>query len=539
MVATMTGERPDVAIIIIDALRYDCVPGAPASVHLRAAQASLPALPAFSRLVHGAHQFTQAVACAPYTPAALATLFTGLVPPEHGVRAHAATALNPDVRTLAAILSTAGYRTCFMNDYPDIVAPVGILKDAETTVSNETDALSWWDAFAGTPRFLVLHLWDVHKPYDMPVRHDLRGDYRRRVAAWQARLDEHNVATPPDLYRQVHAEAERHQVNVMQCLWEEALGWQAGLEGYLSGLQTFDCGRLRQLADNLATRGVLDQALVVITSDHGEGRSTGIYGRLNHSTALLDDVIRIPLFMRVPGIGAGTAIGRQVSQADIAPTLLDALGLLALRTPVRSGCGGRSLMPCLRGQDLPPAPAYAEISRARPTHDPADPLPGDPPSIVYQRMLRYPQRKIVLTGQMAKPDDEMLHAPTEVFVRRLYRDILGRFEGAGGLAWWLATLDEKDGKPNVQRRREAVRAFAESPEATSTPKHAIYDLGRDALEEHPRTPATDPLFWLRYRSSMRVMEEIERGARPGAPLLPAGSDEEIVAQRLQALGYIE
>ena len=191
------------------------------------------------------------------------------------------------------------------------------------------------------------------------------------------------------------------------------------------------------------------------------------------------------------------------------------------------------------GQELPPAPAYAEISRARPTHDPADPLPGDPPSIVYQRMLRYPQRKIVLTGQMAKPDDEMLHAPTEVFVRRLYRDILGRFEGASGLAWWLATLDEKDGKPNVQRRREAVRAFAESPEATSTPKHAIYDLGRDALEEHPRTPATDPLFWLRYRSSMRVMEEIERGARPGAPLLPAGSDEEIVAQRLQALGYIE
>lgn len=529
----------DVLLIVIDALRYDCVPGAPASAHLRAAQVTAPELPALAQLVHGAHQFTQAVACAPYTPAAFASLLTGLPPPEHGVRAHGASSLHPEVRTLASILGAAGYRTCVMSDYPDIVAPVGVLRDFQTRVADDEQALAWWEAQAPAPRFLMFHLWDVHKPYDMPVRKDLRGDYPQRVAAWRAKLNEHGVDIPADLDQQVHAEADRHRVNVMQCLWEAAYGWQGGLPAYMDGLRTFDGGRLRQLVESLRRPGVLDNALLVVTSDHGEGRTEGMHGRLNHSANLLDDVIRIPLFVRVPGAARAHATAGQVSQADIAPTVLDVLGLLAQRTPARASCGGRSLLPHLHGENMPAVPAYAEISLGRPRQGAADPLPGDPPSVVRQRMLRYPQRKVVLTGQMARLDGAWLRAPADVFVRRLYREILGRFEGADGLAWWLATLDEKDGKPNVRRRKAAARAFAGSPEATRAHKYAIFELERDPLEEQPRTPQTDRLFWLRFRAYASLLEQIERGARAGAPLLAAESDEELVAQRLQALGYIE
>jgi len=535
----MDKEYPAIVILVIDSLRYGSVPGAPYSPHLAATGLPRPSLPSFERLVSGAFHFTQAVACAPHTPAAIGSLLTGLLPPEHGIRAHAATSLSPGVRTLADILGEVGYRTCAMTDYPEVLERVGLLRDFQALAKDEEEAWAWWDGNRSQPRFLLLHMWDAHKPYGMPIHSSQRGTYAARLAAWQAQADEHGVRLPADLGNQAHSEVERHKVNVIQCLLEQKLGWQAGLAYYLDGLRDFDSGRLSRLVAACHDRDVLANSLFVVTADHGDGRAFDGYGRLSHASNLLDDVIRIPLFVRLPHDALGHQIHATVSQADILPTLLDLVGTPHLRTEPRTSECGRSLLPLLRGRKMKEMAAYAELSLARPTTR-RDWPEDTPSSVVRYRMLRLPNCKYLLTGSTFALTRQIIDAPADLFLRELYRGLLGRFEDGEGFAAWMHRLADADTRPDRETVRRAVaRGFAQTLEAGPIPKYAIYDLQQDPMEQKPQTPASRRLFWLRYRPHLQQMLAIAGRARPGAPLLRYDTADEIIRQRLAALGYIE
>lgn len=84
----------------------------------------------------------------------------------------------------------------------------------------------------------------------------------------------------------------------------------------------------------LATRTVL-----ILTADHGE--AFGEHGAKTHGTTLYDEELRVPLFVRIPGV-RHRRIDRLVSTIDIAPTVLD---LFAQPTP--HSYTGRSLLGCI------------------------------------------------------------------------------------------------------------------------------------------------------------------------------------------------
>jgi hypothetical protein len=92
---------------------------------------------------------------------------------------------------------------------------------------------------------------------------------------------------------------------------------------------------IRQLFDGLAAKGYLDDALVVVTSDHGEGLGERHWA---HGWDLYNEDIRIPLLLydAPPATYANLAFATQV---DIAPTILDRLGL-----PIPESWDGRSLL---------------------------------------------------------------------------------------------------------------------------------------------------------------------------------------------------
>ena len=113
--------RPSIIVILLDALRADCAPFMPETPHLRSLGLMRPELGALTDLVRGAFLFTQAMACSAYTTACVGSIFTGLLPPEHGVRAFDLTSLSNDVRTLAEILAESGYATCAMTDQPAVL----------------------------------------------------------------------------------------------------------------------------------------------------------------------------------------------------------------------------------------------------------------------------------------------------------------------------------------------------------------------------------------------------------------------------------
>jgi arylsulfatase A-like enzyme len=89
-----------------------------------------------------------------------------------------------------------------------------------------------------------------------------------------------------------------------------------------------------------------------LTADHGEEFFE--HGSWLHGGSLHEGVLHVPLAIRVAGL-APRRIADPVSTIDIAPTLIEALGL-----PPLPGLQGRSLLPAMRGEPLPERPSFAE-----------------------------------------------------------------------------------------------------------------------------------------------------------------------------------
>ncbi|MCX8036243.1 MAG: sulfatase-like hydrolase/transferase [Candidatus Sumerlaeia bacterium] len=103
-------------------------------------------------------------------------------------------------------------------------------------------------------------------------------------------------------------------------------------------------GRVLKKLDEL---GLAGNTLVIFTSDHGD--MVGAHGCIGKSiTGCYDDLVRIPLLMRLPGrIEAGTRVRQPVSQIDFMPTILDYAGV-----PVPENIHGKSLRPLIEGRKV-------------------------------------------------------------------------------------------------------------------------------------------------------------------------------------------
>lgn len=102
----------------------------------------------------------------------------------------------------------------------------------------------------------------------------------------------------------------------------------------------------------LEARGKLKNTVIILSSDHGESFEHNILG---HATGhLYEQITNIPLIIKEPGQTEGKVIHDIVRQIDIAPTILDLVNI-----PIPSWMIGRSLLPLLRGEKLPPVPAFS------------------------------------------------------------------------------------------------------------------------------------------------------------------------------------
>ena len=108
--------------------------------------------------------------------------------------------------------------------------------------------------------------------------------------------------------------------------------------------------KLGRLLGVLRERGLLKNAIVVVTSQHGEEFLE--HGGVGHAQ-LYGETLRVPLLVSVPGLKTGRVIDAQVRNVDILPTLLDALGIDAPKA-----IDGESLLPCVEGR-CPARPAYS------------------------------------------------------------------------------------------------------------------------------------------------------------------------------------
>jgi arylsulfatase A-like enzyme/Tfp pilus assembly protein PilF len=316
-------HRPNILLVTLDTVRADRMG------FLGSTRGLTPALDAFAR---ESAVFTHAYSQAPITTVSHATLLTGTYPPRHGV-SDFGTPLPAEVPYLPDLLRHAGYRTAafvgsLILDPRNGTAP-GFDRGFDTfdagfrlrqagddryhSVERRGDevaarAIRWLTGAGDGPTFVWVHLFDAHHPYDPPP------DLKRRFAA-------------------------------------------APYDGEIASVDRI-AGRLLQAAA-LST-------LVVVAADHGE--ALGDHGEDKHGVFLYDETIHVPLVVRLPDRrSAGARITSQVRLADVAPTVLDAIG-----EPVPAAIQGASLLPLLRGGsqgagqgERDERPVYAETDYPR------------------------------------------------------------------------------------------------------------------------------------------------------------------------------
>jgi choline-sulfatase len=121
----------------------------------------------------------------------------------------------------------------------------------------------------------------------------------------------------------------------------------------------------RQLGRVLAALEALpswDRTVVVVTADHGE--AFGEHGTHWHGVELWEELVRVPLLIRVPGV-APHHVAAARSQIDLAPTLLELMRAPLPPADARDAMSGRSLVSDLVGAPEPERPIYIELTPDR------------------------------------------------------------------------------------------------------------------------------------------------------------------------------
>jgi len=118
--------------------------------------------------------------------------------------------------------------------------------------------------------------------------------------------------------------------------------------------------RIGELLDELGDRGHLDDAIVVVASDHGEG--LGDHGLVAHIDQLYDSLLSVPLIMWAPGrLPQGVVVEEPVGLVDVYPTLAELAGL-----PRPEGVMGRCLVDLAHGRTVTPRPVPLLAETYRP-----------------------------------------------------------------------------------------------------------------------------------------------------------------------------
>ena len=339
--------RPDIILITVDALRAD---------HLGVYGYDRPTSPNLDALARESAVIRDHIAQAPYTKASMGSLFTGRFPSTHktytvsspfgeAMTGHIAgklpltDILDSRLWTLPAALSSVGYSTIGLTTNPFLLKDFGFANGfghyeflsgkGEFATAREVtrEALTQLERPTGRPVFLWMHLMEPHSPYAPPAK--VRAQFLPRLPPRPAPRD----VIPGWLDPSGSLDANHY----------EAL-YDAEISDVDSALGEF-FGALRRTSR-------WQQLVLVVTSDHGEEFFE--HGGFEHNLTLYDEMLRVPLLIKAPGLRPGLR-EIQSQSVDLAPTLACAAG-----AEVPRDLAGADIGPVLQGGVASEPIAFAE-----------------------------------------------------------------------------------------------------------------------------------------------------------------------------------
>lgn len=323
--ATQVPRPFNILILTCDAMRAD---------HLGAYGYPRPTSPQIDALAKESTVFSNAVGHSAWTGPGILSLLTGQYPAVHGMDTRHKM---PDrfLPTVLKDLEARGYRAAAFQATGDLYGNLGL--GTEDQMRHALPELlrrlrPEGAASSGEPPFVIWHhLRNSHLPYN--PRPELRALFARPEV--QPLSPEHLAV--------ITANA---MIPAGSVKWDPAER-EAIVDLYDAAVRQNDDDVGAAVAA-LKELGLWENTIVVLSADHGEELLE--HGQVGHASTtqagtLFEEVLRVPLIIRVPGIAGGRVVPGMAQQADAMPTVLEALGL-----PADPRMQGRSLLPEMRGE---------------------------------------------------------------------------------------------------------------------------------------------------------------------------------------------
>ncbi len=378
---------PNVLLLILDTVRAASVNvgggGADGASDWPAAHT-----PALGALAARSTVFTRAIAPSPWTLPSHASMFTGRWPTElwagRPPGADWAVPLDGRYTTVAEALARSGYRTAgFVANLTYAGAETGLVRgfldyeDYPVSLGQVVLSCGLGRRIAGYSALRRLLGW--HELLNRKSAADIgeafltweAGHGDRPFFAFLNFFDAHEPHFPPDSVVRalplgsVHEDYDHYAGLLMGNVAGRADKWAmtgpdraAYASGYNEAILRID-REIGSILSDLRGRGVLDNTLVIVAGDHGE--QLGEHGLYNHDNSLYMTTLHVPLIVYDPRDARAARVDEVVSLRDLAPTILDLVGV----DPEAAGVGGTSLRPYLPGKTSSRAdpPAFATLSR--------------------------------------------------------------------------------------------------------------------------------------------------------------------------------
>jgi arylsulfatase A-like enzyme len=322
-------KKPNVIMIVMDCARaanFSCY---------GYQKETTPNLDRFCRL---GNLFRNAFTPAIWTIPSHASIFTGTYPSKHGAL-NLNRFLDDRYTTMSELLSRNGYETvAFSNNgfvslkdfglsrgfslidgfnYPRnkihkaIVKAVKVIKRIDDIGAFATNrfARKWISNRSNPdkPFFLFLNYMEMHAPY----LHVSRKYLNMHVGSAERKIIK-NINQDRQKYLTRTLQMTEDEFEVLRSVYNAQLSY---LDAMISSLLTF-----------LKSKGLWDNTLIIVTADHGD--LIGEHNLMHHSYAVYDELIKIPLIVKLPGIhDNGMVYDYLVSSIDILPTMIDLLGI--------------------------------------------------------------------------------------------------------------------------------------------------------------------------------------------------------------------
>jgi len=306
-----TADGPPIVVISVDTLRAD------AAATMRSVQ----------RLAARGATWPRAMSTSSWTLPALASLQTGLMPSAHGatcLEGGHCQGLASGVRTLAQDLADAGWTTAAIVSNPWASEATGFDRGF-TTFEGAGQSLNRL-LVAGPP--VGAHRQDDGRTVDAALAW-LADAPARGTYLWVHLMGPHMPY--------LHADDESLQVldaKALRSSYPLSIEQQRRIRVGYDGEVAYTDTQVQRLLDFLETRGVLDDGVVVFTSDHGE--EFWEHGGIEHGHSHHGEVTDVPLVLIAPGVEPGERTG-VASLLDVAPTLRGIAGIMTDGVDLRRG----------------------------------------------------------------------------------------------------------------------------------------------------------------------------------------------------------